>query len=331
MTKLYFFLILSAWLLPVAAQTKDYHAEYAKGYRGGYIRQLESIDGALEFAVLGDFGRGGEYFQKDIAATLAKAVTGINASFIISTGDNIYPDGVQSVQDPLWTLSFENVFYQYPLHRPWYAILGNHDYHQNAQAEVDYSKVSGRWNMPDRYYSFKRKLAENAEVLFVFIDTNPLEPSSYRSHYREELVKQDSTKQKRWLGEVLSDPSPNIKWKIVVGHHPLYTAGNRALNKPEMRESLEGLFEKYKVNLYISGHEHHLQYYKPKDKFTHHFISGAGSEANEKLKPRGPFDFFAPIQGFMTFSIAPAGDRLLVQAISRKGKLLKKLQISQSR
>jgi len=318
--------ILALALCQAAAQTKDYHAEYIKGYRGGFIKGQEAIDGALEFAVVGDFGRGGEYFQKDMAATLAKAVTGQNANFIVSTGDNIYPDGVASVHDPLWNLSFEKVFYQYPLHRPWYAVLGNHDYHQNPQAEVDYSQISGRWNMPARYYSFKKKVGPNAEALLVFIDTNPLEPSSYGSEYRDELVKQDSTKQKQWLEKVLSDTSGTIKWKIVIGHHPLYTAGNRALNKPEMRYALEGLFEKYKVNIYISGHEHHLQYYHPPSKFTYHFISGAGSEANEQLKPRGPVDFFAPIQGFMMFSLT--ADKLLMQAIDRSGTVLKKVTVA---
>jgi tartrate-resistant acid phosphatase type 5 len=167
----------------------------------------------------------------------------------------------------------------------------------------------------------EKSIGKNAEVLLVFIDTNPLEPNSYNSSYRDELIRQDSTKQKQWLEKVLADTSSSIKWKIVIGHHPLYTAGNRALNKPEIRYSLEGLFEKYKVNVYISGHEHHLQYYHPPQKFTHHFISGAGSEANTTLKPRGPVDFFAPIQGFMTFSIT--ADQLVMQAIDRKSKVLK--------
>lgn len=306
-------------------QTQDYRAEYAKGYRGGYIRHLESIAGALEFAVVGDWGRGGDYYQRELAAQLAKAVTGINAAFILSTGDNIYPDGVASVQDPLWNLSFEQVFHQYPLHRSWYAVLGNHDYHANPQAQVDYSQVSNRWNMPARYYAFKRPVGPGAEVLFVFLDTTPLDRYSYTAPFAPALVQQDSTAQKRWLEGVLADTSSSVKWKIVVGHHPLYTAGNRALQKSGVRSSLEPLLQKYRVDVYLSGHEHHLQYYHPEGKYTHHFISGAGSEANESLRPRGPVDFFAPIQGFMTFSLTP--NHLLMQAVSRKGKVLKKVSI----
>lgn len=307
-------------------QTRDYLAEYAKGYRGGFIKNQESIDGALEFAVVGDWGRGGEYFQQDVAATLAQAVTGINAAFIISTGDNIYPEGVASVHDPLWNLSFENVFHQYALHRAWYPVLGNHDYAGNAQAQVDYSKVSQRWHMPARYHSFKRRVGPGAEALIVFLDTNPLDPAAYGSSYGKELLAQDSAAQKQWLEKVLSDTSASIRWKIVVGHHPLYTAGNRALDRPDMRYALEPVFEKYKVDVYISGHEHHLQYYHPEGRATHHFISGAGSEANESLQPRGKTDFFAAIQGFMTFSLT--GNELLMQAINRKGDLLKKVRIT---
>ncbi|MBV7530255.1 tartrate-resistant acid phosphatase type 5 family protein [Chitinophaga sp. sic0106] len=305
------------------AQTKKYQSEYAKGYRGGFIREQVSRDNALEFAVIGDFGRGGEYFQKDVAATLAQAVTGINAAFIVATGDNIYPDGVASPQDPLWRMSFEDVFYQYPLHRAWYAVLGNHDYHGNAQAQVDYSRVSQRWHMPARYYAFKRKIAGGDEVLFVFLDTNTLDPEAYTSPYAKELLAQDSTMQIRWLEKTLQD---SARWKIVVGHHPCYTAGNRALNTPHIRNSLEPLLEKYKVDMYISGHEHHLQYLHPQGKYTRHFISGAGSEANEQLQPRGAYDFFAPIQGFMTFSVT--ADNVSVQAISRKGEVLKTLNFN---
>lgn len=314
--------------LQTKAQTQKYHAEYDKGYRGGFIKGQESRDKAFEFAVIGDFGRGGEYFQKDVAATLAQAVTGINANFIISTGDNIYPNGVASTQDPLWQLSFEQVFYQYPLHRTWFAVLGNHDYVGNAQAQVDYSKVSQRWKMPARYYSFKRKIAGGKEALFVFLDTNTLDPEAYRSEYGAELRGQDSTAQKRWLEQTLSDTSSSIQWKIVVAHHPCYTVGNRALNTPHIRYSLEPVFEKYKVDLYISGHEHHLQYTHPKGKYTHHFISGAGSEANEGMKPRGDYNFFAPIQGFMTFSLLP--ENIQVQAISRKGEILKTITIKKT-
>ena len=299
-------------------QTKEYQEEYNKGYRGGFIKGLESVDGALQFAVVGDWGRGGLYYGKDVAEQLAKAVTGIGADFIVSTGDNIYPRGVASVNDPLWNLAFENVFWQYPLWRNWYVVLGNHDYGGNPQAQVDYSKVSIRWNMPSFYYSFKKKIDATHSALFVFLDTNPFNPSYYNDEdYGPKIRQQDTTAQKQWLEKVLSDADTTIIWKFAFGHHPLYTAGNRAMDIPPVRNSLEAIFEKYKVDVYISGHEHHLQSYHPQNKYTHHFISGAGSEANETLKPRGPVDFFAAIQGFMTFSVT--ANEVMMQAVNRNG------------
>src|SRR5580700_5993775 len=101
LNKLFFCLlpvVLSASQL--SAQTSFYQEEYASGYRGGFIEGLKVPDSALNFLVIGDWGRCGEYFQKEVADQLAKASVGADASFIISTGDNLYPDGVASIDDP---------------------------------------------------------------------------------------------------------------------------------------------------------------------------------------------------------------------------------------
>jgi hypothetical protein len=47
-----------------------------------------------------------------------------------------------------------NVYNQSALQIPWCVILGNHDYHRNPQAQIDYGNhhVDGRWNMPDHEY-----------------------------------------------------------------------------------------------------------------------------------------------------------------------------------
>lgn len=41
------------------------------------------------------------------------------------------------------------------LQLPWYALLGNHDYVQNPQAQIQYSqqRLDARWNMPDTNYT----------------------------------------------------------------------------------------------------------------------------------------------------------------------------------
>jgi len=280
-------------------------------------------DSVLNFIVMGDWGRNGADHQKEVARQMDITATVYNTQFIISTGDNFYPSGVISEWDPLWRYSFEDIYTGFHLQWDWYPVLGNHDYKSNPDAQIKYSKISRRWQMPARYYA--KKFYINADttqtVLVAFIDTNPLIPLFYKNReYGPNVRSQDSTKQKKWLEKTLSDPSPNIKWKIVVGHHPMYSGGGRTetYDTKAIRYSLGPLFEKYGVDVYLSGHEHSLQYMRPSGK-THHFISGAASERT----PARLIDisrFSASEYGFMLFSAS--GKQLNVQTIDHTGKAI---------
>ena len=284
---------------------------------------------ALHFIAMGDWGRVGADHQKEVAAQMGKTATEINTQFVIATGDNFYPSGVISEWDPLWKYSFEDIYTDFHLQWDWYPVLGNHDYKTNPDAQVKYSTISRRWKMPARYYS--KKFFINGDttqaVLIAFIDTNPLIPEFYsNADYGPNVKTQDSTKQKKWLAHVLSDTSKNIKWKIVVGHHPMFTGGSRteAYDTKAIRNSLKPLFDKYGVDVYLAGHEHSLQYLKPPGK-THHFISGAASEKTS-AKLLDISKMAASEYGFMLFSVT--GNQLLVQTIDYTGKLIYSTNIS---
>jgi tartrate-resistant acid phosphatase type 5 len=297
------------------------------GYRGGSITGIKKLPNALHFVVIGDWGRNGENYQKEVAAGMGKAAHDLDALFVIATGDNFYPYGVNSTQDYHWINSFETIYRAQSLHVKWYPVLGNHDYISNPQAQVDYTKISSRWTMPARYYSKKFFINGDTSqgVLIVFMDTDPLEKKMRGG-------KLDSIKypaggaeaQIAWLESILSDNS--VKWKMVVGHHPLYTGGWRH-NSPDTKNMLgllEPVFKKYNVDVYIAGHEHHLEYYKPEGK-THYIISGAGSEARPAfITPTGT-RFIAAQQGFCTFSVTR--DNLLVQFINHKDQIIRSQMI----
>ncbi len=291
------------------------------GYRGGSIKGNKKLDRSLNFLVIGDWGRNGENYQKEVATAMGQAARDIGAQFIIATGDNFYPYGVKSTSDYHWIASFETIYKAQSLHVKWHPVLGNHDYISNPDAEVEYSSISSRWDMPARYYSKKYFINRDTAqgVLLVFIDTDPFEK-------KMQGVKTDTIKytvsatkdQEQWLENVLSDKT--VKWKIVVGHHPLYTGGWR-MNMPEtkkMRDFLEPLFQKHNVNIYICGHEHHLEYTKPAGN-THYIISGSGSEARKTAIYPVIGKFGASEQGFASFSIA--GNQVMVQFINYEGKL----------
>jgi len=111
----------------------------------GFGRCSNAATSDPTFLVLGDWGTGSTA-QRKIAVQMAKTAKAIGARFVISTGDNFYEDGVESVLDPQWKTSFEEVYDQPALMIPWYITLGNHDHHGNIVAQVDYT--NSRWRLP---------------------------------------------------------------------------------------------------------------------------------------------------------------------------------------
>ncbi|MBT1703486.1 purple acid phosphatase family protein [Chryseosolibacter indicus] len=281
---------------------------------------LKTNPQAVNFIVMGDWGRNGEDHQKQVAAQMGKTASEASVDFIIATGDNFYPLGVASEYDPLWKYSFEDIYTAFSLQWDWYPVLGNHDYGANPEAQVNYSKISRRWRMPSRYYS--KQISINGDttqqILFAFIDTVPLIKGYYNGNGHH-VHDQDSTAQKLWLEKVLSTTSPNIKWKIVVGHHPMFTGGGRTESHDtrSIRSVLQPLLEKYNVDAYVAGHEHSLQHMIAENK-VHHFISGAASERTPvKMLPISKFALSD--YGFMLFSVTP--QKLLVQVVDHKGNI----------
>ena len=293
------------------------------GYQEGYNRELKTLDKSLNFLLMGDFGRYGQFFQKEVADQMGKAAATIESDFVVAVGDNFYPNGVQSTQDYSWIASFESIYTNYNLQTPWYVALGNHDYRGNIQAQIDYSKLSRRWHMPSQYFSKTFELKDGNKVLMVVIDTSPFIDSYHekKSDMYENIIAQDTTAQKKWIEKELATTDKSIKWKIVVGHHPLYSGGKRKDNADtkSFEKKFTGLFDKYKVDAYFCGHEHDLQIIKPKGHYTTQFLSGAACEVRPTGSREGTI-FVAEQAGFMTFALNELN--LLAQVVDANGKVI---------
>jgi tartrate-resistant acid phosphatase type 5 len=292
------------------------------GYKGGSINGIKKINNATHFIAMGDWGRNGENYQKEVAAGMGKAAHDLDASFVVATGDNFYPYGVASTRDYHWISSFESIYTAQSLHVKWYPVLGNHDYASNPDAEVEYSLISSRWSMPSRYYSKSFNANDTSRsILMLFIDTDPIEKELNGQKHDSVKYKPGAVqKQKQWIEETLAQS--NAKWKILVGHHPLYTGGWRkdSKNTVSMKNFLEPILDKYGVDVYLAGHEHHLEHTKPNNHRTHHIISGAASEARPTaIHPNGGL-FAAATQGFATFSVS--NDQIFIQFIEYTNKIL---------
>ncbi|WP_428327685.1 metallophosphoesterase [Mucilaginibacter sp.] len=284
-------------------------------------RAALSNDFPLNFMAVGDWGRNGEYDQQEVAKQMGLWGAAHPNNFVISVGDNFYPLGVISENDPQFHYSFENIYTAHSLQCDWFLILGNHDYGTDPDAQVRYSKVSRRWNMPAKYYTKEVALgSENDKALFVMIDTDPV---------LFETKKDYVAKQLDWINDTLANAAANIKWKIVVGHHPFYTVGPRINNYDTLtvRKVMADVFEKHKVDVFLSGHDHSLQHLKPEG-YTHQFISGAGSELTPVHTGIPYSRFQASEHGFMYFSVDK--NRFHAKVINMQGTVLYETELKKA-
>lgn len=166
---------------------------------------------------------------------------------VILAGDNIYNNGEIEKIDAVFERPYQ------PLLKKgvkFHACLGNHDIRtDNGVPQVKYPG----FNMTGRYYSFIRD-----NVQFFGLDTNG------NADWKNQLV---------WLEKELS--LSKADWKVVFGHHPIYASGAYGSN-PNFIKIFTPLFQKYNVQLYINGHEHHYERTRSINGTTY-LICGAGA------------------------------------------------------
>ena len=251
----------------------------------------------ISFLAVGDWGNKNTT-QRQIADAMAKIAERDNIRFVISTGDNSYREGVASTSDPLWKDVFEDVYTANALMCPWYPTLGNHDHKGNAMAQVAYSQVSPRWSMPGPFYWRGERLSDGSAAHFFFLDTTPIVHENRRKSWL--FPGDDDDAQLQWLEQALA--ASNARWKIVVGHHPVFSGGHHG-STPELVRLIQPLLERHSVTAYINGHDHDLQHIVVNG--IHYLTSGAGSDPRPTGKISGTL-FASSEPGFLRAILSPA-------------------------
>jgi tartrate-resistant acid phosphatase type 5 len=244
--------------------------------------------GAVRFLVLGDWGTGGS-LQKKVAAGMAVAAAKERPTAILSVGDNIYNSGVGSVDDPQWTSKYTSIYAAPELAVPWWAILGNHDYRGNVDAQVQYHQRNPRWNMPARYWHHTFPSADGVTNVHVIgLDTQQL--TTQAAGWKDQLA---------WFERVAG--TSKATWRLVLGHHPIRSYGHYGDSSLLLRE-LQPLLERTMTDVYFCGHEHDLQVIEhPADGLLYAVSGAGGGTRNTK---QGPHSLFAASHGgFMSVSI----------------------------
>ncbi|HEV2454044.1 MAG TPA: tartrate-resistant acid phosphatase type 5 family protein [Verrucomicrobiae bacterium] len=278
----------------------------------------------LNFLVVGDWGRQGELDQREVAEQMGISAQNIGARFVVSVGDNFYENGVASLTDDHWQKSFEDVYTAPSLRVPWHVILGNHDYHGNCDAQLAYALRSSRWTMPARYYRQSHQIDHSTRADFFYLDTTPMikvyHLRGFEGNIHANVTRQDVPGQLAWFKAALA--GSKAQWKIVFGHHPIYSGGEHG-DQPELIESILPLLREHNVHAYFNGHDHDLQHLVAGD--VNLFCTGAGSQ----VRPTKNIEFtrFAKAQsGFTTVSLG--ADKMAVGMVDWRGKIIYSTTIS---
>lgn len=217
------------------------------------------------FAVIGDYGTG----NSDEAA-VARLVGSWRPQFVVTTGDNYYPDAGGT--DTTRYSNSVGRFYGRWLPDAFYPALGNHDY--DAAPALD--SYLGYFSPPRtqqgdsqgnrRYYEFAR-----GPVRVFVLDSNPQEPDGTTAESR----------QGRWLRERLSESRETFD--IVVVHHPPYSSGAKHGSAHGMRWP----FAQWGADAVISGHDH--IYERVIQNGIVYFVNGLGGAER--------YDLATPVEG----------------------------------
>jgi acid phosphatase len=202
----------------------------------------------IRFAVIGDWGTG-DHSQLGTARQMFASHQRTPFDFVISAGDNVYPNGSgrhfgKCFEQPFGDLVKDRVNF--------YTVLGNHDVDAGRQDQCQYSL----FNMGGQcYYKIEKG---DGLVEFFMLDSTDF-----------------NRVQENWLENELR--VSKARWKIAVFHHPIYSSARSHGSSLSLRARLEPLFTRYGVNVAFSGHDHVYERTKPQQAIQY-FVTGAGGK-----------------------------------------------------
>lgn len=186
-----------------------------------YLSENDSSD--INFIAAGDWN-----CNKETKKTIKK-MTKLEPELVVGLGDYTY----QNISPQCWFDISE------PIDEKMKIVIGNHD----LDFQSSYDQLLDHYNLREPYYSFN---FYNIHFLAISSE-HPFEKGSKQY----EFIKSD-------LEESLQDPS--ILWRIVYLHKPMYTSANFDRKDSEnLKNTFHQLFEKYQIDLVLSGH---TQYYQ---------------------------------------------------------------------
>ncbi len=208
---------------------------------------------------------------------------------LLLLGDNVYPSGDPSQVEEAVLDPFAGVLDGGTQLLP---VLGNHD---DARGEEQAAALG----MPGRWY-----VTRVGVVDVISLDSN-------RPYAADQLD---------WLEQTLSES--DATWIIATMHHPPFSGGHHG-SSIDVRAAFTPLFDRFGVDLVLSGHDHDYQRFRPISGTTY-IVSGAGA----KLRPTALADFSVAATSTRHFlDIAVFEDRMQVRAVDQDGQVFDRLTL----
>ncbi len=190
----------------------------------------------IHFAAMGDFGTGGKA-QREVA----EALRARQPELFVTLGDNAYSSGTEQEFQSNFFEPMAGLLAEVPL----FASPGNHEYvTDQGQPYLDNLYLPTSPSGGERYYSF-----DWGHVHFVSLDSNCAIGLASPERCTLEA-------QQRWLEADLA--ASKASWKVVFFHHPPWSSGKHG-SQLKMRREFTPLFEKYGVDLVLTGHDHNYE------------------------------------------------------------------------
>ncbi|GAA5532934.1 metallophosphoesterase [Deinococcus aluminii] len=265
---------------------------------------LPTTPAQVRVVVMGDQGTGTEV-QRRVAAAMRAVCLRDGCDLGVGLGDNFYPAGPHDPASPLFRERFAELYG--PLGVPFLMVAGNHDESwllggdgadaRGADAEVAYARTHPQWVMPARTY----RAPAGDLVEFFAVDTTPLAAYLPPRRANERPGGPRDAAQRAWLAGALA--SSQARWRLVLGHHPLFSNGKHGdaghydrLPLPGQRgDAVRALYGAAcgRADGILSGHDHALLGFAPQPECpgTRQWVSGAAGKVEAGRSGTRPATF----------------------------------------
>lgn len=245
----------------------------------------------IRFVAVGDTGAG-----SPAQRAIAKRITEVPFDFALFLGDIAYQSGTAKQLEE----RFFNVYRDILRYVPAFPTIGNHERRtQKGRPYFDAFVLP----TPERYYSF-----DWGDVHFVAIDTTHRDAA-----------------QLAWLDDDLRRTKQ--PWKIVFGHHTMYTSSVRTAAATRIRKAFAKILTDRKVDLVLTGHEHQYERFRVAN--VNYIVSGGGGARLMYFWGNLRALKQSAVHHFLTFEAT--AESLLMKAINIDGREIDTLHLEKGK